>query len=140
MDTISGMAEQRHLENPAIADRLESFATLLDLAGASPYSSQASAKPQAPVAPAAPTALVASAAKWKINLRWTQSTSSGVTQNKVYRSTTSGGPYSLLATLSATTTYSDSNVGAGQTYYYVITAVNGGGQSGYSNQASAKGK
>ena len=109
-------------------------------AGASPYSSQASAKPQAPVAPSAPTALVVSAAKWKINLRWTQSTSSGVTQNKVYRSTTSGGPYSLLATLSATTTYSDSNVGAGQTYYYVITAVNGGGQSGYSNQASAKGK
>ena len=109
-------------------------------AGTSPYSSQASATPRAPVPPAAPTALVASAAKWKINLRWTQSTSSGVTQNKVYRSTTSGGPYSLLATLSATTTYSDSNVGAGQTYYYVITAVNGGGQSGYSNQASAKGK
>jgi len=63
-----------------------------------------------------------------------------VTQNKVYHSTTSGGPYSLLATLSATTAYSDSNVVTGQTYYYVVTAVNGGGQSSYSNQASAQGK
>src|SRR5881628_1805265 len=35
------MAEQEHLENPAIADRLESFATLLDLAGANPYTSRA---------------------------------------------------------------------------------------------------
>ncbi len=38
---MSGVAEQRHLENPAIADRLESFATLLDLAGASYYTARA---------------------------------------------------------------------------------------------------
>ncbi|HKP18136.1 MAG TPA: hypothetical protein VJT84_06635, partial [Gaiellaceae bacterium] len=35
------MAEQQHLENRAIAERLESFATLLDLAGANPYASRA---------------------------------------------------------------------------------------------------
>ena len=35
------MAEQQHLENRAIADRLESFATLLELAGANPYSTRA---------------------------------------------------------------------------------------------------
>jgi DNA polymerase (family 10) len=35
------VTEQQHLENRAIADRLESFATLLELAGASPYSARA---------------------------------------------------------------------------------------------------
>ena len=35
------MALEEHLENRAIAERLESFATLLELAGANPYSSRA---------------------------------------------------------------------------------------------------
>ena len=35
------MAEQQHLENRAIAERLDSFATLLELAGANPYSARA---------------------------------------------------------------------------------------------------
>ena len=35
------MAEQEHLENAAIAGRLESLATLLELAGANPYTSRA---------------------------------------------------------------------------------------------------
>ena len=35
------MALQEHLENKAIAERLESFATLLELAGASPYAARA---------------------------------------------------------------------------------------------------
>jgi DNA polymerase (family 10) len=37
----SRVNEQQHLENPAIADRLESFATLLDLAGAGQYTARA---------------------------------------------------------------------------------------------------
>ena len=35
------MAAQQHLENAAIAERLDSFATLLELAGASPYAARA---------------------------------------------------------------------------------------------------
>ncbi len=35
------MVEQQHLENRAIAERLDSFATLLELAGASPYAARA---------------------------------------------------------------------------------------------------
>ena len=35
------MAEQQHLENRAIAERLDSFATLLELADANPYSARA---------------------------------------------------------------------------------------------------
>ena len=40
-DTIWTMAEQEHLENAAIAERLESLATLLELAGANPFAARA---------------------------------------------------------------------------------------------------
>jgi DNA polymerase (family X) len=40
-DTIAAVNEQEHLRNPAIADRLESFATLLELAGANSYTARA---------------------------------------------------------------------------------------------------
>ena len=33
--------------------------------------------------------------------------------------------------------YTDTNVTAGQTYYYVATAVEGSSESAYSNQATA---
>jgi chitinase len=41
-----------------------------------------------------------------------------------YSSLKSGGPYTKLSTTPvSTTTYTDSTVQAGQTYYYVVTAV-----------------
>ena len=41
----------------------------------------------------------------------------------VYRSTRSGGPYSKIASVS-TTSFSDTAVQAGTTYFYVVSAVN----------------
>jgi hypothetical protein len=71
-------------------------------------------------------------------LNWTASNSQNLTNYKVYRGTTSGGPYTLLSILGLATTYTDYTVAAGQTYYYVTTAVdNTGAESAYSNQASA---
>jgi fibronectin type 3 domain-containing protein len=57
----------------------------------------------------------------------------------VYRGDGSGGPYSKINTsLDATTNYTDNQVVAGQTYYYVTTAADGNGvESGYSNQVQA---
>ncbi|MDE3100573.1 MAG: hypothetical protein KGJ88_13975, partial [Verrucomicrobiota bacterium] len=73
-----------------------------------------------------------------IQLTWTQSSSPNITSNNIYRSTTSGGPYTLVTTLSAATSYTDSGLGRGATYYYVVTAVNSGNvESPYSNQATA---
>jgi fibronectin type 3 domain-containing protein len=109
----------------------------VDACGESANSSQMSATPQAAPAPVAPTGLTASGARRKVGLSWTQSTSPGVTQNKVYRSTTNGGPFSLLVTLSATTSYTDTSVISHTTYYYVVTAVSSSGESSYSNEASA---
>jgi hypothetical protein len=74
-----------------------------------------------------------------VSLTWSASTSASIAGYNVYRSTTSGGPYTQLNTsLVTTTSYTDASVVAGQTYYYVTTAVNTSSeQSAYSNQAQA---
>ena len=113
--------------------------TAVNADGESALSSYAGATPQAQ--PSAPTGLTATALKQhgKIKLNWTQSVSPNIANNKVYRSTSSGGPYSLVTTLTATTTYTDSGLNSGAIYYYVVTAVNSNNmESPYSNQASAK--
>jgi hypothetical protein len=90
--------------------------------------------------PAAPTGLTATASyqHGKIKLAWTQSTSPNITTNRVYRSTTSGGPYTLVTSIAATTSYTDSGLTTGKTYYYVVTAVDSNGvESPGSNEAHA---
>lgn len=58
------------------------------------------------------------------NLSWTASTTPNVTYN-VYRATASTGPFTTPLNSSAIsgTTFKDTSVQAGQTYYYVVTAV-----------------
>jgi hypothetical protein len=74
-----------------------------------------------------------------VTLNWTASTSSNVTGYNIYRATVSGGPYTkLTATPVSATTYTDTAVQAGQTYYYVATAVDSSSnESTYSNEAQA---
>ena len=73
-----------------------------------------------------------------VSLSWTDS-GSGIVGYNVYRGSISGGPYAKInSALDSTTTYTDTSVLGGQTYYYVTTSVDGSGvQSGYSNQAQA---
>jgi predicted phage tail protein len=73
-----------------------------------------------------------------VGLSWIASPSAVIGYN-VYRATISGGPYTLLNSASVTTTQdNDANVQAGQTYYYVVTAVDSSNrESAYSNQGSA---
>jgi hypothetical protein len=73
-----------------------------------------------------------------VSLSWAASTSTVVGYN-VYRGTQSGGPYAVLnSAADASTNYTDSTVQAGQTYYYVVTAVDSSGnESVNSNQAQA---
>jgi fibronectin type 3 domain-containing protein len=72
-----------------------------------------------------------------VDLGWTASPD--VVGYNIYRSTATGGPYSMINTsLDGTTAYTDDSVVSGTTYYYVVTAVNSESQSsGYSNQAQA---
>jgi hypothetical protein len=72
-----------------------------------------------------------------VDLSW-NSSANAVGYN-VYRGTASGGPYSMINTsLNASTAFTDNNVTAGQTYYYVVTAVDAkSNESGDSNEARA---
>jgi hypothetical protein len=85
--------------------------------------------------PAAPTGVTATASgQSTINLSWTAST--GATSYTIFRSTTSGGPYTQVGT-STTTSFSNTGLNCNTTYFYVVTASNGTCASGNSAQASA---
>lgn len=80
----------------------------------------------------------AQTASHSATLNWDPSTSTVIGYD-VYRGTQSGGPYTRLnPSVIAASTYSDSSVRAGQTYFYVTTAVDSNSvESVYSNEASA---
>ena len=75
----------------------------------------------------------------KVVLNFTQSTTAGVTANGEYRATVSGGPYTNLAVSSTpVTSFTDTTVQPGNTYYYVVTAkVGPTDESANSNEAKA---
>jgi fibronectin type 3 domain-containing protein len=103
--------------------------------GESANSTEVSATPTAPASPpATPASLQAVAENAEISLSW--SASAGASSYDVKRSTTSGGPYTQIATAS-TNSYSDTGLTNGTTYYYVVSAANSAGQSSNSAQASA---
>jgi len=69
-------------------------------------------------------------------LNWSASPASGVAY-KVYRSTSAGVYSTPLASSISATSYTDGTVQSGTTYYYVVTAVNSGGESARSNESPA---
>jgi hypothetical protein len=84
-------------------------------------------------APAAPLSFYAAPGQYKVPLRWSESF--GATSYKVKRSTTSGGPYTTIATVT-NPSYVDTAVTNGTTYYYVVSAVNATGEGANSAQDS----
>ncbi|MFC5472155.1 glycoside hydrolase family 6 protein [Cohnella suwonensis] len=104
--------------------------------GESANSAQASATPSAGTQiPAAPTGLTATAGNAQVALSWTAS--SGATSYSVKRATTSGGPYTNVATGVTATSYTNTGLTNGTAYYYVVSASNSAGESANSSQASA---
>jgi fibronectin type 3 domain-containing protein len=104
----------------------------LNAIGESPNSSEVNAKPVGP--PPVPTGLTATPGDKQVALSW--NASAGATSYHVKRGTVSGGPYSQIAA-PTTTTYTDTGLTNGTTYYYVVSALNANGESGNSSQASA---
>jgi len=70
-----------------------------------------------------------------VALSWTASTSSGVTGYQISRGTNSTGPFTPVATVGNVTSYTDTTVISGTTYYYVIAAVAGSTVGSNSNPA-----
>ena len=85
--------------------------------------------------PPVPVGLAATPGNNQVLLTW--NASSGATSYNVKRSTTSGGPYSTIASGVSTTSHTDSTAVNGTTYHYVVSAVNSAGESGNSSQVSA---
>ncbi len=104
--------------------------------GNSAYSSETSVTTliNPPVAPTGLTATTASSSQ--INLSWTDVANE--TGYKIERKTGVGGAYSQVATVGAgVVTYSSTSLAAYTTYFYRVRAINAGGNSPYSNEASA---
>ena len=93
----------------------------------------------ASISPAAQTMTGSGTAPIQHSVDLTWNTSENAVGYNVYRSTVSGGPYTMINSgLDGATAYTDSTVVSGQTYYYVATAVDSNqNESGYSNQTQA---
>ncbi len=102
--------------------------------GNSAFTSPATVTTLAPPPPVTPVGLAAVPANAKVNLSWL--TASGANSYNLKRATVSGGPFTTLASLTGTS-YADSAVANGTTYYYVVSAVNAGGEGNNSSQVSA---
>jgi hypothetical protein len=87
-----------------------------------------------PPAPTAPTGLTATTNFGQVILTWTASFNA--TNYNVKRATSSGGPYTIIGNTTGTS-FTDTNVINGTTYYYVVSAVNSGGEGPNSLEVSA---
>jgi hypothetical protein len=88
-------------------------------------------------APAAPTGLAAKAGSGQVSLSW--KAGSGAASYNVYRGTSAGGESTTAIKTGLTTAaFTDSGLTSGTTYFYKVAAVNAGGTSGLSGEASAK--
>jgi predicted phage tail protein len=87
-------------------------------------SEQVAARPEDATPPGQPRGLVAVVAGAAIRLAWEAVPDADVAGYRVYRSTTAGrGHQAITPALVSSTTFVDTDVRRGQTYYYTVTAV-----------------
>ena len=100
------------------------------LSGCAGVSSSSKSSPQSPSS--------TGSSGYSVDLAWNPSNSVVIGYN-LYRGTVSGGPYARLnSSVLSGTTYTDSTIQSGTTYYYVSTSINSDSEeSSYSNEASA---
>ena len=88
--------------------------------------------------PSAPTGLTATGGNRVVTLSWQPSVGSVPITYNVFRGPAAGAEGSTpIATGITSTSFSDTGVTNGSTYFYVLNAVNSLGTSGHSNEASA---
>ena len=105
----------------------------LNAGGESINSAEVSARPLN--RPRTPAGVVAAAMNGQVAVLWPAAP--GATGYNLKRSTISGGPYTAIGSGLLGTTYMDSSVRNGVTYYYVVSAVNSGGESAPTSEMAA---
>src|SRR6202451_4530025 len=100
--------------------------------GQSANSAEVNATPVLPT-PATPTRLAAAAGNAEVSLNWNAST--GATSYHVKRSTASGSETKISAP--ASNSFTDTGLTNGTKYFYVVSAVNSGGESANSSEVNA---
>lgn len=121
--TISSAGYQTHMETVNVTNRWTNYLYFyLD-----------------PLPPSPPSGFTATPGKGFVNLAWNANSESNLATYQIYRSTTSGASYQLIASVAGDKhTYADGNIVIGTTYYYVVQTVNTSAQpSGYSAEAAA---
>jgi len=89
-----------------------------------------------PVAPSAPLGVSAAGGANQVTVSWPAV--AGATSYNIYRSTASGvSPANGTKIVGVTSPYTNTGLAAGTMYYFVVTAMNGAGESGASMQSSA---
>jgi regulation of enolase protein 1 (concanavalin A-like superfamily) len=91
--------------------------------------------PAASIGSAVPAGVIALPGTSQISLSWSYPTTTATFS--VERSTAYGGSYTAIATNLANTAYVDTNVSPGTLYFYVVSALDTGGPSINSTEASA---
>lgn len=104
-------------------------------AGVSPESTVVSATPAAEPAPDAPAGLKATAGNAEVKLSW--NAVKGAESYNVKRADSAQGPFETIADSVTRTSFTDTDVKNGSTYYYVVSANNKSGESSDSNAVSA---
>ncbi len=136
---ISGIGSSGYYEDTSLTEGTSYCYKIraYNLAGDSSYSSESCATTDAAgSAPSAPTGISATAGDGQATISW--NAVSGATSYNIYWSTTSGVSKTNGTKISnATSPYVHTGRTNGTTYYYVVTAVNGYGESGESSQVSA---
>jgi cellulose 1,4-beta-cellobiosidase len=100
--------------------------------GQSANSAEVNATPVLPT-PATPTGLAAAAGNAEVSLNWNAST--GATSYHVKRSTASGSETQISAP--ASNSFTDTGLTNGTKYFYLVSAVNSGGESANSSEVNA---
>jgi fibronectin type 3 domain-containing protein len=105
-------------------------------AGASAKTAETNTVPTAAVvAPPVPFGVVVTTAPGQVSLQWTYE--ENATSYRIYRSTTPGGEGAAALATVTSSSYADSAVTSGTTYYYEITALTGATESARSSEYNA---
>jgi subtilisin family serine protease len=137
LTTVSGVNSTTYDDNSASSGSTYYYQVAAKNLGGETRSAEQSVTPLAPTAPAAPV-LTATAGNGHVQLTWPLPADNGsaLTGFTVARGTTSGGETTLTTLGPSATSFDDTTVTNGTTYFYTVAAQNGVGTTP-SNEVSA---